>query len=78
VAAFAVGALPQVIEDGVNGFLAPAGDLTGLADRVASWRGLDAGDRAAMGRAARATVESRFSRTAGVRATLACYARGRG
>ncbi len=71
VAAFAVGALPEVIADGVNGFLAPPGDLAALAGCVARWR---AGDRAALGRAARATVAARFGRAAGIAAIRACYA----
>nr|WP_294505449.1 glycosyltransferase family 4 protein [uncultured Rhodopila sp.] len=73
VASFAVGALPEVIEDGVNGFLAPAGDLEALAERINRWRALDADGRSAMSRAARATVSQRFGRTAGVEAIRACY-----
>ena len=71
VAAFAVGALPEVITDGLNGFLAPPGDLGALAACVARWR---AGDRAALGKAARETVAARFGRAAGIAAIRACYA----
>lgn len=70
VAAFAVGALPEVIADGVNGFLAPPGDLAALAACVGRWRD---GDRAALGRAARETVAARFGRAAGIAAIRACY-----
>jgi glycosyltransferase involved in cell wall biosynthesis len=78
VASFAVGGLPEVIEDGVNGFLVPAGDLEALAERINRWRALDAADRTALSLAARATVGTRFSRPAGVDAIRACYAGLRG
>lgn len=78
VASFAVGALPEVIEDGVNGFLAPAGDLEALAERINRWQALDASGRMALSLAARATVSTRFGRAAGVDAIRACYARLRG
>lgn len=74
VAAFAVGALPEVIEDGVTGFIAPAGDLPGLARRVAQWRALGPAGQHRMAGAARAVVAERFSREAGVEAISACYA----
>ncbi len=75
VASFAVGALPEVIDDEVNGYLAPAGDLGALAEGIRRWRALDAEGRGALSRAARATVATRFSRAAGVAAIRACYDR---
>jgi len=73
VAAFAVGGLPELIVDGVNGYLVPAGDLGGLAERIACWRALTAAGRAAMAAAARHTIAAGFSREAGVAATRAIY-----
>ena len=70
VAAFAVGALPEVIEDGVNGFLVPQGDVAGLAAAVQRW---ELADRAALSTACRATITARFGRAAGVAAIRACY-----
>ncbi len=75
VAAFAVGALPEVIEDGANGYLAPAQDVAALAAAVRRWLGAD---RAALSAAARRTVATRFGREAGVAAIRAVYDRSLG
>lgn len=77
VASFAVGALPEVIEDGRNGYIVPPGDLDGLGERVSRWRALSGDARAALSAAARATIVSRFSRAAGIEAVRACYRRRR-
>ncbi len=73
-AAFAVGALPEVIADGQNGFLVPEGDLAGLAGRVRAWHAMTPGARAALSAAARTTIEERFGRAAGVAAIRQVYA----
>jgi len=75
VAAFAVGGLPDLIEHGKNGFLAPAGDLAALAAAVSDWTALSAEARAAMGRHARTTIAARFSAAQGIAAVLAEYRR---
>jgi glycosyltransferase involved in cell wall biosynthesis len=49
----------ELIESGRNGLLFPAGDVDALVDCLL--RLADPGRRAAMGRAARATVERCFS-----------------
>lgn len=72
VACFGVGALPEVIEDGVNGYVVGAGDGAALAHAVRRWLGAD---RAALSRAARRTVAERFSLEAGVAAIRAVYGR---
>lgn len=74
VAAFAVGALPEVIADGRNGFLVPAGDLAALAQRVRAWHAMGPEARAGLVAAARATVAGRFGRDVGVAAIRAVYA----
>jgi glycosyltransferase involved in cell wall biosynthesis len=66
VAAFAVGALPALIRDGVDGFLAPPGDLDALAQRIRRWAGLSQDARAAMGKAARAAIATGYGREAGI------------
>lgn len=58
--ATSVGGIPEVIEDGVTGLLAPAGDAVALARAV---EGLlrDPAGRAALGRAAQSRALARFS-----------------
>ena len=73
VAAFAVGGLPDLIEPGHNGFLAPAGDLEALATAIDGWAKLPADARAALGARARATIAERFSVARGVEAVLQEY-----
>jgi glycosyltransferase involved in cell wall biosynthesis len=73
VAAFRLGGLPDLITDGRDGFLAAAGDLPALARAVQRWAGMSTAERWAMSLAARATIASRFSRTAGVQRILEVY-----
>jgi glycosyltransferase involved in cell wall biosynthesis len=67
------GAVPEVVEDGVTGFLVPPGDVEALRDRLAY---LLAHPRvaAAMGDAARARVLERFTWEACAERCLAAYA----
>ena len=73
VAAFGVGGLPDLIEPGRNGFLAPAGDLDALANAIDGWIKLPADARAALGDHARATIAERFSVARGIEAVLKEY-----
>jgi len=73
VAAFGVGGLPDLIEPGRNGFLAPAGDLDALATAIDRWTQLSADERAAMSEHARATIAERFSVARGIAAVLQEY-----
>lgn len=61
VAAFAVGGLKTLIEDGYNGWLVRPGDTAAMTTVVARWRLLPPAARAAMAAAARATVVARFT-----------------
>ncbi|HBY58241.1 MAG TPA: hypothetical protein DEH78_00360 [Solibacterales bacterium] len=55
-----VGGNPELVEDGANGCLFPAGDVDRLADCLAQL-GRDAESREAFGRASAAIIEERFS-----------------
>lgn len=68
VVASRVGGIPEVVDEGVQGLLAPVGDVAALAAALARYA-LDPDLRAAHGRAARTRVEERFS----LRAMVAAY-----
>lgn len=72
VAAFAVGALPQLLRDGC-GFCVPPGDLAGLGDAIAGWAALDQAARRALSVRVRARIQADYSIAACVRATIAVY-----
>lgn len=59
VAAFAVAGVPELIEDGRTGALAPPGDIRGLAE-AASWLLSDPDLRLSMGRAAERRCRARY------------------
>ncbi len=60
VVATAVGSIPEMIEDGSEGFIVPPGDVRALADALLLLR-RDAGRRGEMGARARERAESLFS-----------------
>ena len=67
-----VGGLPEVIENGVSGILAPPGDVEQMAERAAAL--LKAPEEAeAMGRAARLRAVERFDRSIGIAAYESAY-----
>ena len=67
-----VGAIPEAITDGREGFLIEPGDVDALADRMVRLS-RDAGLRRAMGRAARRRAEKAFSMEAMVSAIRGVY-----
>ena len=60
VVATRVGGIPEVIEDGMNGYLVEPGDIEALANRVKNLI-TDPSLRARMGEAGRANVEEKFT-----------------
>jgi glycosyltransferase involved in cell wall biosynthesis len=60
VLASAVGAIPEVLEHGVNGFLVPPSRLDTFGDEALRVADLPVDERARIGRAARESVASRF------------------
>ncbi len=83
VVAFAVGGIPEWLEDGRTGFLVPAGDIEALAERIDRLLEDDSLART-LGRQGREAVETRFSAerhlTAleGILAQVSCTAAVRG
>jgi glycosyltransferase involved in cell wall biosynthesis len=73
VASFAVGGMPDLITHGVNGFLAPAGDVAALADHTLTWHRMGPDGRERMAKAAIDTIHDRYSRAAGVNRVVAIY-----
>jgi glycosyltransferase involved in cell wall biosynthesis len=60
VVATRVGGVPDIVRDGEDGFLVEAGDVDGLAERLAALAA-DPGLRAQMGEAGRARVFPRYA-----------------
>lgn len=74
VAAARVGALPELIRPGVNGWLFEPGDVGALQKIVAEWAGGRAGQGAAWRQAAWSSVKENYGVETGVDAILECYA----
>ena len=74
VVASRVGGIPEMITEGVEGFLIEPGDAGALVDRLGRLL-RDAGLRARCGAAARRTVEARFTLEGMIRAIEDAYAR---
>ncbi len=60
VIATAVGEAPQLVGDGVTGFLVPPGNASALARAIERLHGLGSEGRSAMGQAGRSCAESRY------------------
>jgi glycosyltransferase involved in cell wall biosynthesis len=73
VAAFAVGGLPGLIEPGVDGLLAPPGEIDTLAAVIDDWAGWPAERRRAMALAARSKIERHYALPVGIAALLSVY-----
>ena len=73
VCGYAVGALPEVVADGVTGLLAPEGDEDALADAIEALI-KDPARARAMGDAGRERARERFSLPAMIERTENCYA----
>lgn len=73
VAAAAVGALPDLIRHGENGWLFAPGDVPAAAAIVSQWHAASADTRAGWSRAAWETVRTRYASTARLSDILAIY-----
>jgi glycosyltransferase involved in cell wall biosynthesis len=68
-----IGGIPEVVSEGETGWLFESGSVGALAERLAAVKALPDARLAAIGRAARAAVEQRFSRQRYLAAMLALY-----
>lgn len=68
----AVGGIPEVVTDGLNGLLVPPADVSALADRLL-WMADHPAEAAEMGRRAQATILEEFSMDRMVGRVLAVY-----
>lgn len=68
-----VGSLPEIVEDGVTGFVVPPNDPAAIGEAIRALVS-DPARRAAMGRRARAAVSARFTWDATARRCMEAYA----
>jgi glycosyltransferase involved in cell wall biosynthesis len=73
VAAFAVGGLPALIQNGDNGWLAPPQQTQALAEQLQIWSTATPEQRQQIGQHARETIATRYSAEQGARKILAIY-----
>jgi glycosyltransferase involved in cell wall biosynthesis len=75
VVATRVGGIPELIEDGVNGYLVGRGDAPAMSDRILMLLG-DPGLRNRMGEAGRAVVADKFDLRTNVAQLIKSYGIG--
>jgi glycosyltransferase involved in cell wall biosynthesis len=73
VIASAIGAPPEIVEEGRTGWLVPPGDARALADAIARALALTPAQRERMARAGRAAVAARYTAKHMAASTLAVY-----
>ena len=61
VVATSVGGVPELVQEGVNGYIVPPGDSEALAAAMVKMMTLPEAERRAMGRAGRAHIEANYS-----------------
>ena len=66
------GGNPELVQDGINGFLVPVGDVDTLADRLVKLL-FDSALARRLGESARETVLSKYSHTRMIAEQMACY-----
>jgi len=75
VAAFGVGALPDVIDHRENGFLVPEGNMKAMKLCLQEWHDLENGRRDAMSKSARTCIKDHYSNDVIIPRVLAVYGR---
>ncbi len=61
VVATCVGGVPELVQEGVNGYIVPPGDSEALATAMVKMMALSDAERRAMGEAGRAYIEANYS-----------------
>ena len=69
-----LGGIPELIQPGVTGFLATAGDVDSFAEQLSAMAALSTNELEEMGKAGRSFVEDRFSREHYLAGLLDVYA----
>jgi len=61
VVAFGVGALPDLIDHGRNGFVVPSGDMEAMAKSITSWQQMSLSQKTEMSLRARNHIQDTYS-----------------
>ncbi|WP_062267340.1 glycosyltransferase family 4 protein [Endozoicomonas arenosclerae] len=61
VAAYRLGALPELIKQNCNGWIAPTGNIRVMAELVSNWSKLDAAQLSALSKSCQQTIEQQYS-----------------
>lgn len=69
-----LGGIPELIQPGITGFLATAGDVDSFAEQLSAMAALSTNELEEMGKAGRSFVEDRFSREHYLAGLLDVYA----
>jgi glycosyltransferase involved in cell wall biosynthesis len=69
----AIGGIPEMVREGETGMLSAAGDVQGLASKLAALAALSGAERRRMGLAGRDWIAREFSAAAYQERTLALY-----
>ncbi len=73
VFSFGLGAMPQLIKQGINGWIAPLGNIRQMSDDIANWQRLSENDKAQIRKNCRETIQASYSPQAVLPEILGVY-----